>query len=33
LTETLGVDPEEITYIEDVWAGGGNLGPSIEYFI
>ncbi len=33
LTETLGVNPEEITYIEDVWAGGGNLGPSIEYFI
>lgn len=33
LTETLGVDPDEITYIEDVWAGGGNLGPSIEYFI
>ena len=33
LTETLGVPPDEITYIEDVWAGGGNLGPSIEYFI
>jgi len=33
LTETLGVDPDEITYIEDVWAGGGNLGPSIEYFV
>jgi len=33
LTETLKVDPDEITYIEDVWAGGGNLGPSIEYFI
>ena len=33
LTETLGIHPDEITYIEDVWAGGGNLGPSIEYFI
>lgn len=33
LTETLGVDPDDITYVEDVWAGGGNLGPSIEYFI
>lgn len=33
LTETLGVPPDEITFIEDVWAGGGNLGPSIEYFI
>lgn len=33
LTETLKIDPDEITYIEDVWAGGGNLGPSIEYFV
>jgi alanyl-tRNA synthetase len=33
LTETLGVDPDEITFVEDVWAGGGNLGPSIEYFV
>ena len=24
---------EEITFVEDVWAGGGNLGPSIEYFV
>ncbi|MEK6837730.1 MAG: alanine--tRNA ligase-related protein, partial [Nanoarchaeota archaeon] len=23
---------EEITYHEDAWAGGGNLGPCIEYF-
>ena len=33
MTQELGVDPDEITFIEDVWAGGGNLGPSIEYFI
>jgi alanyl-tRNA synthetase len=33
LTETLGISPDEITFVEDVWAGGGNLGPSIEYFI
>ena len=33
LTETLNIDPDEITFIEDVWAGGGNLGPSIEYFV
>jgi len=33
LTEELGVDPEEITFVEDVWAGGGNCGPSMEYFI
>lgn len=33
MTEELKIDPEEITFVEDVWAGGGNLGPSIEYFI
>ena len=33
LTETLGIDAKEITFVEDVWAGGGNLGPSIEYFV
>lgn len=33
LTEELMIDPDEITFIEDVWAGGGNLGPSIEYFV
>lgn len=33
LTEELGIEPDEITFIEDVWAGGGNLGPSIEYFV
>lgn len=33
LTEELKIDPKEITFIEDVWAGGGNLGPSIEYFV
>ena len=33
LTEELEIDPDDITLIEDVWAGGGNLGPSIEYFI
>jgi alanyl-tRNA synthetase len=33
LTDELGIDPDEITFIEDVWAGGGNLGPSVEYFV
>ena len=33
LINGLGVNPDEITYIEDVWSGGGNLGPSLEYFI
>lgn len=33
LTQELGIDPEEITFTEDLWAGGGNMGPSIEYFV
>lgn len=32
-TEFLNIDSKRITFIEDVWAGGGNLGPSIEYFV
>ena len=26
----MGVDPTEITYIEDPWVGGGNAGPAFE---
>jgi alanyl-tRNA synthetase len=26
----MGADPEEITYIEDPWVGGGNAGPAFE---
>lgn len=33
LTEELKIDPNDITFVEDVWAGGGNLGPSVEYFV
>jgi alanyl-tRNA synthetase len=33
LTKKLLIKDEEITFCEDIWAGGGNLGPSIEYFI
>eukprot|EP00331_Platyophrya_macrostoma_P016320 CAMPEP_0176475624 /NCGR_PEP_ID=MMETSP0127-20121128/43706_1 /TAXON_ID=938130 /ORGANISM="Platyophrya macrostoma, Strain WH" /LENGTH=971 /DNA_ID=CAMNT_0017871233 /DNA_START=95 /DNA_END=3010 /DNA_ORIENTATION=+ len=33
LTKELEIDPTEITYVEDVWAGGGNLGPSVEAFV
>ena len=28
--EHMGVDLEEITYIEDPWVGGGNAGPAFE---
>ncbi len=31
LTKVLGVKKEDITFIEDVWMGGGTFGPSIEY--
>jgi alanyl-tRNA synthetase len=30
LTEELGADPKSITYKEEVWEGGGNLGPSLS---
>ncbi len=30
LTEELGADPTGITYKEEVWEGGGNLGPSLS---
>jgi alanyl-tRNA synthetase len=30
LTEELGTDPAAITYKEEVWEGGGNLGPSLS---
>lgn len=33
LTQHLKIDPKDITFVEDIWAGGGNLGPCIEYFI
>ncbi len=30
LVETLGADPKAFTYKEEVWEGGGNLGPSLS---
>ena len=32
LTKGLGIPASEIFYHEDVWAGGGNFGPSMEFF-
>lgn len=32
LTKGLGIPAHELVFHEDVWAGGGNFGPSIEYF-
>lgn len=33
LTERLGIPGEEVTFVEDVWSGGGSFGPSLEYFV
>ncbi len=30
LTDSLGIDPAEITYVEDFWEGGGNAGEDFE---
>ncbi len=32
LTEEIGLKPEEITYAEGIWSGGGNFGPNLEAF-
>jgi len=32
LRKGLGMPKEEITFHEDAWAGGGNFGPSMEFF-
>ncbi|MBE44057.1 MAG: alanine--tRNA ligase [Thaumarchaeota archaeon] len=33
LTEGLGINKEEITFVEDVWLGYGAFGYSLEYFV
>ena len=33
LTEAFGLNPHEIVFVEDVWAGGGSFGASLEYFV
>lgn len=33
LTTVLGIKPEEITFVEDVWIGAGAFGNSLEYFV
>lgn len=30
LTQELKIEPEEINYTENIWAGGGNFGPNLE---
>ena len=33
LTERLGIAKKEVVFVEDVWAGGGSFGSSLEYFV
>jgi alanyl-tRNA synthetase len=33
LTTVLGIRPEEIAFVEDVWMGAGAFGNSLEYFV
>ena len=33
LTETFGVSPSEITYVENPWCGGGNAGAAVEVIV
>ena len=33
LTEQFGIKREEVVFVEDVWAGGGSFGSSLEYFV
>ncbi|HJM18207.1 MAG TPA: alanine--tRNA ligase [Candidatus Thalassarchaeaceae archaeon] len=30
LVDSFGISPEEITYVENPWSGGGNAGPALE---
>ncbi|RMF89906.1 MAG: alanine--tRNA ligase [Methanobacteriota archaeon] len=32
LVEGMGLPKEEVQFHEDAWAGGGNMGPSMEFF-
>lgn len=33
LTGELGIEPEEISYVQDVWEGGGNAGEDFEVIV
>ena len=33
LTDQFGINKDEVVFVEDVWAGGGSFGPSLEYFV
>lgn len=33
LTDSFGINKDEIVFVEDVWAGGGSFGSSLEYYV
>ena len=33
LCTTFGIDPSEVTYVENPWSGGGNAGPAVEVIV
>lgn len=33
LTETFGIHPNEVTYVENPWSGGGNAGAAVEVIV
>lgn len=33
LTETFGIDANEVTYVENPWCGGGNAGAAVEVIV
>ena len=33
LVNTFGIEPVDITYIENPWSGGGNAGPALEVIV
>jgi len=33
MTEALGIDAKEITYVENPWCGGGNAGAAVEVIV
>ncbi|MBA3751131.1 MAG: alanine--tRNA ligase, partial [Nitrosopumilus sp.] len=33
LVDVLGIDPNEVTFVEDVWLGAGAFGSSLEFFV
>jgi alanyl-tRNA synthetase len=33
LTDAFGIKREEVVFVEDVWAGGGSFGSSLEYYV